>query len=403
MYDIMQSQEKIFKKIAILITVIFMEVLSGMELDLFTPSFPELAQIFHLSPAWLESLLSVNFISYCLSTFYVGVLSDRYGRRPVIICGIIIFLLGSFLCIFAKSYSFLLFGRVLQGIGAAAPATLSFLIVADIWSLKKQQYFMAMLNSIINISFALAPILGSYISLYYHWQGNFVFLIIASLFVLILVQLFIPKSTKAEIPESLSLRGFLPILQSKPLMLMVTHNIAILAPYWIFIGISPLLYIRDLHISLAHFGFYQGSATLLFALGSLFYGLIMHKFAKLKTLYFANFLFILSAISLSIVALYYAKNPLIITLSFVIFALSEVIPVTIIYPACLNFIPKLKGRISGFMIGSRLIFSACGVQLAGYCYNGTVTSVNIIIIAFIILSIITLHLITQDPKIMEKL
>ena len=77
-----------FAKRMILITIICMDLLTGMEFDLFVPSFPQLQTHFGLSPFWVEALLSVNFIGYCLSLFFVGSLADRYGRKPIILLGL---------------------------------------------------------------------------------------------------------------------------------------------------------------------------------------------------------------------------------------------------------------------------------------------------------------------------
>lgn len=120
----------------LLITIIVMDILVGMEFDLFVPSFPELQQVFHLSPFSVEGLLSVNFMGLCLSLFIVGELGDRYGRKPVILVGLMTFILGSILCLVADSYSALMAGRFLQGVAIAAPAILSFLIIADAYPLQ---------------------------------------------------------------------------------------------------------------------------------------------------------------------------------------------------------------------------------------------------------------------------
>ncbi len=69
-------------KSVMLLTVILMDLLAGMEFDLFVPSFPQLQSQFHLSSFLVESLLSVNFIGYCISLFIVGGLADNFGRKP---------------------------------------------------------------------------------------------------------------------------------------------------------------------------------------------------------------------------------------------------------------------------------------------------------------------------------
>src|SRR3990167_4172629 len=128
-----------FAKSMVLATIILMDILSGMEFDLFVPSFPELQSQFNLSPFWVESLLSVNFTGYCFSLFFVGGLADHYGRKPIILLGLTTFVIGSILCLFEQSFNFLLIGRFLQGIGIAAPAILSFLINADTYPISSNR------------------------------------------------------------------------------------------------------------------------------------------------------------------------------------------------------------------------------------------------------------------------
>jgi DHA1 family bicyclomycin/chloramphenicol resistance-like MFS transporter len=273
-----------FAKSMVLVTVILMDLLVGTEVDLFVPSFPELQSQFNLSPFWVEALLSVNFVGFCLSLFFVGSLADRYGRKPIIVLGLITFIIGSLLCLEAATYYLLLTGRFLQGVGVAAPTILSFLIIADSYSLKKQQYLMAMLNGVMNASAGAAPVVGSYITLYFHWQGNFVTLLLLGLTTLAMTLLFIPTYKLPEHKETPLLRGYIPILQSKPLMLLIVNMVFTFVPYWIFVGMSPILYMEDLGVSLSHFGYYQGTLALVFAFGSIISGLIISRYKQRKML-----------------------------------------------------------------------------------------------------------------------
>lgn len=198
------------------LTVILMDMLAGMEFDLFVPSFPQLQNDFSLTPFWVETLLSVNFIAYCLSLFFVGMLADRYGRRLVIVSGLIIFVLGSVLCLVANVYPAILLGRILQGLGVAAPATLSFVIIADLYSLKQQQFLMGILNGVMNIAVAIAPVLGSYLSFYFHWQGNFAALLILGLITLMMTFRYVPKTALKH--DETCAQGYVVLLKSRPLL-----------------------------------------------------------------------------------------------------------------------------------------------------------------------------------------
>lgn len=391
-----------FFKAMVLATVILMDILAGTEFDLFVPSFPELQSQFSLSPFWVEALLSVNFVGYCLSLFFVGGLADRYGRKPIIVLGLMIFIIGSIFCLGAASFPTLLVGRFLQGIGVAAPAILSFLIIADSYPLMKQQYLTAMLNGLMNASAGAAPVAGSYITLYFHWQGNFITLLFLGLVTLGMTLIFIPTQKLPEHKEPLSLRGYIPILQSKPLMLLIVTFIFSFVPYWVFVGMSPILYMEDLGVSLSHFGYYQGALALVFALGSVFYGLIIHRHDQKKMLYLSGLLWIVGLLMIAVVSFLDSHNPLIITLVILPFIIGQIIPTTILYPVCLNFMPQAKGRVSAVIQGSRLILASLGLQLAGYYYVGSFRNIGIIIASFILLAVIPLLFVLKNREFMKS-
>ncbi len=342
-------------KAMVLLTVIFMDLLTGMEFDLFVPSFPQLQSQFGLSPSWVEALLSFNFAGYCLSLFFVGGLADRYGRKPIILIGLLIFTMGSLLCLCTGSYFFLLAGRFLQGAGVAAPAILSFLIIADAYSLKEQRFLMAMLNGSLNIAAAIAPVIGSYLTLYFNWQGNFIALLILGLIALAMTILFIPKYALPQHKDVLSLRGYLPIFKSKQLMFLIITILFMFIPYWIFVGMSPLLYMKDLGISLSHFGYYQGILALVFAFGSLGYGLIIkhYDYSEKKMLYLATQILAISFLVMMYVTFFSRSSPLLITLSMLVFVIAQIIPSTLLYPLCVNYMPHAKGRVSAIIQGGR--------------------------------------------------
>ncbi len=390
--------KQLFAKGMLIATVILMDILVGMEFDLFVPSFPELQSQFGLTPAWVEASLSVNFIGYCLSLFIVGNMADRYGRKPVIIGGLITFVMATLLCLWAPSYTYLLIGRFFQGAGIAAPAILSFLLIADSFALKKQQFYMAMLNGIMNVSIACAPVLGSYITLYFHWQGNFIALLLLGIIALIMSLLCVPKHTAEEKKPTVS---YLALAQSKPLMLLVVNITFMFVPWWIFVGISPLLYMEDLGVSLSHFGYYQGGLALVFAIGSILYGLTMHKFDQEKMLKLSNKLFIFSLAALAVISLINCTNPLIITLTFLLFIIGQIVPTIIIFPLCLNYVPEAKGRVGAIIQIGRLILSSFGLQVAGFYYTGSFQNVGIILACFILLTIFTSYSVMRDATLMR--
>lgn len=380
-------------KFLILLTVIFMDFLAGMEFDLFVPSFPELQNHFHLTPFWVEALLSSNFIGYCLSLFIVGDLADRIGRKSMILFGLLMFTVGSILCLSGISYPLIIVGRFLQGLGIAAPAILSFLIISDSYPVKEQQFLLSMLNGSMNIAVATAPVVGSYVTKYYNWQGNFAALLLAGIIVLFMTLFFIPSYKLSEHKEPFSLQEYKKIFQSKPMVLLTLYFVAIYVPYWVFVGMSPLLFMKNLGVSLTHFGYYQGSFALVFALGSILFGFFVNRFDQKNMLIISNLFSIISLITLLSVIFFNGASALFITLAFMPFIISQIAPGNILYPICLELMPNAKARITAIQQGGRLIFSSLCLQIAGHFYQGTFTNIGVILCVFIALGIIFLFFI----------
>jgi len=382
----------------LILTILLIDLLTGMEFDLFVPSFPELKDYFRLSPFWLELSLSVNLVGYCISLFITGHLADSYGRKPIILWGLLIFVGASVLCLSTSIYYLFLLGRFFQGLGIAAPAILSFLIIADSFSIKKQQFWLSIFNGVKNMSIAIAPVVGSYITYYFHWEGNFVTLLLLGLTALLMTWLFIPaykvphqKEYKASSPY-----GYTAIFKSNILMLLTIYFILTFAPYWIFVGMSPLLYMQDLGVDLTHFGYYQGSLAFAFALGSLISSFVIIRFNQKNMLYTTNSIYMLSFITLMLAVLENTTSPLLITLAFLPFIIGQIIPSNVLYPLYLNLMPSAKGRLTALIQGGQFLFAALGLQIAGYFYQGSFRNIGIILASIICMTIIMLFVILKN-------
>lgn len=369
----------------LILTVIIMDILGGAEVDIFVPSFPDLQDTFHITPFMVELTLGVNLAAHCLTSVVIGSLGDRYGRRPIILLGLIIFILGSVCCVFANAYWQLLFGRLLQGAGISAPVVLSYLIIADNFALEKQQQLMGVLNGVMTLAMAIAPVIGSYVNIYYGWRGNFGVLLLLSLICLCLGILLLPKGIRHP-HISLSLKGYKSVVQSKrAIYFILTISFSIQA-YWIFIGISPILYMEKLGVTLHEFGFYQGALAAIFSVGSFASGIFLRRFGQKKCFYASVLLMAISTLLLPLLVLYDVKNPLILTSNMMLLSAGMVLPINILWPLMLESVANAKGRLSAVQAASRLIITALSIQIASYFYDGTLRSVAVTMGIFMMLT-----------------
>lgn len=357
-------------------SVLILLILACIEIDLIIPSFPEMRNLFGLTEFQVEWLLGLNLLANALSCFVVGMLGDRYGRKPIILIGLLILIIGTCMCFWAQNYPMLLIGRFLQGIGVAGPAVLSYLVVADKYPVQEQQRIMGTLNGTVTLSMAFAPTVGSYISAWTNWQGNFMALLGLALVAFILTMLYIPKGTRN--PESeISLKSYIPIFKNIKIWRSVLLISALCSPYWIFIGIAPILYMEDWGVSLHHFGFYQGAMAASFALLSFTSGYWMKKFGENRCLNFGITCMAIFCVLCTGLLMFKVDNPIIVTLVGMVQAIGIIFPVNLLWPLVLQIDPESKGRVTAVLGSMRLMTSAIGVQIASYFYDGSFTSTGL--------------------------
>lgn len=184
-------------------------------------------------------------------------------------------------------------------------------------------------------------------------------------------------------------------------MLLIVYLALMCIPYWIFVGMSPILYMEDLGVSLQHFGYYQGVLALIFALGSVFFGFLVQGRNPQKMLKVANHITFFGFACIAAVTFTDSPNPLMITMAFIPFIIGQIIPSNLLFPICLNFMPRAKGRVSAVMQGSRLVLTALTLQLAGYSYRGSFQNIGIIIIPCIFIGGILLVRVIKNQALIK--
>lgn len=180
--------------------------LPQLAIDVYLPSLPAIAKFMHTSDLLLQLTLTVFIFSLGITQLIYGPSSDRFGRRPVLLIGTIIFLLGSIACTFAQSITQLLVFRTVQGIGMGCGFTIASAIIGESFEgnmLAKMTTFSSMIYSLSPI---LAPALGGYIQHYMGWQGNFAFLAIFTALLLVVIYFFIPETNKNLNPQAMNIK-----------------------------------------------------------------------------------------------------------------------------------------------------------------------------------------------------
>ena len=166
--------------------------LIALSIDAMLPALPQIAADLAVgNPNDAQLVIGLFLLGNAFGQLFFGPLSDTFGRKPVIVAGLSLFLVGCAVSVFAESFSMLLLGRVLQGVGASGPRTVTMSMVRDLYSGRSMAQIMSISMSIFILVPMLAPALGQAIMLLMGWRyifGSFILFGVLGLLWLLLRQ-----------------------------------------------------------------------------------------------------------------------------------------------------------------------------------------------------------------------
>jgi MFS transporter, DHA1 family, multidrug resistance protein len=174
------------------------------------PALPNIGSAFHITVAnEPQAVLSTFLIGFGIGQFLMGPLSDRFGRRAVLIDGMALYCIASVVAITASSFETLLLGRVLQGLGTSATRVIAISIVRDCYAGRRMASVMSLAMMVFIAVPVIAPSLGQAVMLLTQWRGIFVVLMLYGTFALIWSALRMPETLPVSERKSLALRNVL--------------------------------------------------------------------------------------------------------------------------------------------------------------------------------------------------
>lgn len=157
-----------------LFTLTALVALGPLSTDFYLPALPLIAQYFGVDEAGAQATLSAYLIGFAMAILAYGPLSDRFGRRPVLAGGVIIFTLASLGCALAESIGALVAFRFVQAIGACAGPVISRAMVRDIVGSQGAARVFSYLSAAVALAPAIAPIVGGFLTDAFGWRASFV-------------------------------------------------------------------------------------------------------------------------------------------------------------------------------------------------------------------------------------
>ena len=189
--------------------IIVLVAFGPVSTDLYLPSLPRLTEVFETTSADVQLTLSVFLVGFACGMLIYGPLSDRFGRRSVLIGGILLFVVASLACLAAPSIEWLIAGRFLQALGAAAGPVLGRAVVRDVYGPSQAAQALSYVAMAMALAPAAGPVLGGLVTEAFDWWANFLLLLLFGLIALLGVVVFLPETNRHRDPHATEVRRLL--------------------------------------------------------------------------------------------------------------------------------------------------------------------------------------------------
>ncbi len=178
--------------VSILLTA--MVALGPISTDLYLPSLPAIGLALGADHGQVQLTLSVFLAGFAFSQLACGPLSDRFGRRPVILGGLVLYVIASLACAAATTIEMLILARFCQAVGACVGPVLGRAAVRDIYGRERAARMLSYMGMVMALAPAFGPILGGFLEVWFGWRANF--LVVTG------VALVIAAATLVTLPET---------------------------------------------------------------------------------------------------------------------------------------------------------------------------------------------------------
>lgn len=350
-------------------------MLGPFSVDTYLPSFPAIQREFAVTPIEVQQTLTAYLVAFAVMTLFHGALSDSFGRRPVILACLAVYVLGSIGCTFAQSFPQLLTYRGAQGVSAGVGWVVGRAIVRESFPGHDAQRLLALITMIFGLAPALAPVIGGWLQGAFGWRAVFGFLTLFGVLQLAVCWRALPETHPPEKRQPFVAAPLIRIylrLASAPRLRLLCLAVALnFCGFFLYVAAAPAVIYRLLGLTEHHFPvlFVPGIAGVM--LGAFLSNRMAGRASRRHTVQI-GYLIMFGAVAFNVG--YHALNPAALpwtVLPYAAYAVGMALAAPSVQLLVLDLFPENSGTASSMQGFTHALFTAFTAALVAPLLSGS--------------------------------
>ncbi len=348
---------------------------SAFTIQIFLPALPAVQEAFDVTASQVQLTVSLPLFVTAIATLFYGSLSDRFGRRPVLIGGMVLFFVGTVLCLFAQTILALVAGRFVQALGSAAGIVVARAVVRDLYGRERAAAVLAGLVAVMVVAPMVAPTLGGFLVDAAGWRGNVQAMAVFSGILLLLVVFGLPETHRQRSGEAFGITSmaasFGQLLMSPAYRAYVFQSAFMIAIFYVFLAAAPYAVMVVMGLSATGYGLYFLLSTVGYLGGTIIANRFSERVGLDRMIRIGTTAAVVSTAAVLILVLGGLWHPLAVFLPITVMGLANGMALPNANAGAISVNPELAGAASGLVSFIQLGVAAIFAQLAGSWQNGT--------------------------------
>ncbi len=349
-----------------IVTLVSLAGMSALAMNIFLPSLPGMTEYFGTTYTVMNLSISMYLAVTALLQIFIGPISDKVGRRPVVLTSFFIFFVATIGCLLSKSIELFLFFRMLQAV-IVTGMVLSRAIVRDTVGSEKAASMIGYVTMGMAIVPMFAPAIGGLLNDLFGWKANFSMLLLICSIITIFAYFDLGETNK-NTSRSISqqIREYPELFVSKRFWAYCFTTVFASGSFFAYIGGAPFVSTNSFNLSSSEFGIYFGLTTLGYVSGSFISGKYSEKFGIQFMLLYGSWITVIGLLAALVIFLVGYEHPIIFFGCMIWAGIGNGMVLPNANAGLLSVRPSLAGSASGIGGAIMLGFGALFAYLAGF-------------------------------------